>query len=675
MSASEQFGQQRHNILIVDDEAPVLHSLRRVLRDDRYHIIEASDGTEALEKLNETEFSLIISDQFLPDYEGIEVLLEAQKLQPQATRIIMTGSHDLKVVVEAINVGQVAQFIQKPWDAEALKNVVRTAIERYELTKENQELHARIVDQHRQLQLNHTQLQKELELGARIHRVMLRGQVPDFVNGVQIEAVTEPSKQIDGDFFDFYDSADATFDVVMGDVMGKGIPAALVGTALKTQLRRFAVGAGESGCFTEGSAWRSDIARPKDVLMSVQDEVGQQLIDLEYFVTLFYGRFQLDQWRFVYVDCGSTKPIHYSKEHGTTRLLKGDNYPIGTIPDDIFEEHEVYYGEGDLFVFYSDGVTEACSPDGELYGEERLQDFVRNNAQLPPRALQHLLYKSVIGHTGSEELHDDLTIIVLQTEKLAETLSSQVLSAKFYADLTQLDALRAFIDDLCSAAPGDNQRLSQQMQLAVNEAFCNAVKHGTGESIVLKGELQAGGVMVELSDQGEPFDPAKAASLDLGGERDGGYGMYMMKEILDRISYSPRRTRDGWNHLQMYKSYFVEEAQMEFKHAKQNDVLVVALEGNHLDAREAPGFKEQVTNLIQTESADNVVFDLSKLEFIDSSGLGSFLSILRHLNNRGGDLKLASMPDPIRTMFEIVRMHKLFEIFNSSDDAVRSFKA
>ena len=107
---------------------------------------------------------------------------------------------------------------------------------------------------------------------------------------------------------------------------------------------------------------------------------------------------------------------------------------------------------------------------------------------------------------------------------------------------------------------------------------------------------------------------------------------------------------------------------MDITHQREQQVIVINLEGENLDAKEAPRFKEEVTRLVSDERVDNLVFNLRDLQFIDSSGLGSFLSVLRHVNNRGGDLKLACMTKPIRTMFEVVRMHKLFEIFNNVEE-------
>ncbi len=100
--------------------------------------------------------------------------------------------------------------------------------------------------------------------------------------------------------------------------------------------------------------------------------------------------------------------------------------------------------------------------------------------------------------------------------------------------------------------------------------------------------------------------------------------------------------------------------------------VVIVLPGSSLDASNARTLKQEV-NLI-LESHKQVIFDLGELHFVDSSGLGAILSCLRHLNARGGDLKLCAMSRPVRALFEIVRMHRIFDIYNSKEEAAAAFE-
>ena len=105
---------------------------------------------------------------------------------------------------------------------------------------------------------------------------------------------------------------------------------------------------------------------------------------------------------------------------------------------------------------------------------------------------------------------------------------------------------------------------------------------------------------------------------------------------------------------------------MELTTEKIGDVTVVVLPGEQLDASNAKEFKRDIAPLL--EPRGKVVFDLAELRFVDSSGLGAFLSFLRQLNAKGGDLKLCGMTKPVRALFELVRMHKIFDICGTKDE-------
>ncbi len=129
----------RHKILIVDDEAPNLRLLKRVLGDE--HEVLAADGAdEALKILAESEVSLIISDQRMPGMNGVQLLEKSQALRPDAIKILITGYTDVQALIDAINLGQVYKYISKPWDADELRLTVRRALETYELQESNVKL-------------------------------------------------------------------------------------------------------------------------------------------------------------------------------------------------------------------------------------------------------------------------------------------------------------------------------------------------------------------------------------------------------------------------------------------------------------------------------------------------------------------------------------------------------
>jgi anti-sigma B factor antagonist len=111
---------------------------------------------------------------------------------------------------------------------------------------------------------------------------------------------------------------------------------------------------------------------------------------------------------------------------------------------------------------------------------------------------------------------------------------------------------------------------------------------------------------------------------------------------------------------------------MELVAHQVGDVAVAAVPVDELDASNAGEFKRDIAALLEANTT--IVLDMSRLRFVDSSGLGAFISCLRKLNAKGGDLKLCGMSKQVRAVFELVRMHRVFEILGTKEDAVRAFE-
>jgi anti-anti-sigma factor len=662
-------------ILIIDDDPLILKALEQTLLREGYRILSASNGQSAIEIMSAELIAVIICDLRMPEINGIEVLAKARHIQSDAIKIILTGQSDLDSVLQAVNIGQASQIILKPWEEVLLIQTVAASMEKYRLVKENKELHALTLVQHKDLSETHEVLRQELLVGARIHETLLLGNVPLNIPEVSIKLVSIPSKEIDGDFFEFYKPASQILDVVIGDVMGKGIPAALVGTAIKTHLLHFAVPLSHSQVFQKENGWVEDLLAPHEILSHLHEELVSKLIHLEYFATIFYGRFDLEKKLLTYVDCGSTKPIHYKAKEKTITNLVGCNFPLGTIAQELYHSFQTTFATDDFFIFYSDGLTEAKSPHHEMYGYERLVDIIDKNPHATPTAMLELIKSSLVAFTGNKGFDDDLTIIIIKINPANSAQESKFVTTKFRADLAELSSVRDFVHKLCSTPVA--KLLSAQLQLAINEAFCNIVKHSyrmdKERQVLISGKLENDGISIELSDQGVGFNPKNVQEPSLAGDQENGYGWYIIREIADQVTYIQKESEKGWNHMHIYKKFSQEGKKMQFVHSQQNDVLIITPEGESLDAHAASEFKEKVIDLIQANSMNRVVFDLHQLQFIDSSGLGSFLSVLRVLHSHGGELKLACMNKPVRTMFELVSMHKIFEIFNTKEEAIKSF--
>ncbi len=149
----------RHSILLLDDEKPITSALGRLFHREKYNILTASSGAEALGiiKNSEKPISLVISDQRMPGMDGSSFLAHAKEISPHTIRFLLTGYTDMDALAEAVNKGEIHRYITKPWNDSDLLLLVRQSLEQYELTLENRRLLALLKRQNGKL--------KELNLG------------------------------------------------------------------------------------------------------------------------------------------------------------------------------------------------------------------------------------------------------------------------------------------------------------------------------------------------------------------------------------------------------------------------------------------------------------------------------------------------------------------------------
>jgi len=255
--------------------------------------------------------------------------------------------------------------------------------------------------------------QAEMAIENRIEDLLLRGRVPQEVYGSRIGCLSISSQHLAGDFCEFIAFDRHMFDVLIGDVMGKGAQAALIGAGTK-QLFLKALGSSIS------SRQQGGLPSPAGVVSQVHDEIIDHLFELESFVTLVYARFDLRAGTMELVDCGHTQTLIYRKDTDLCEFMPGVNVPIG------FKEDEAYTGlsaplqRGDVVLFYSDGITEAESADGIMFSSERLSDFLRQHHELDPQDLTAAIRQAVSDFTGQSDFKDDFTCIAVSIDRFDE---------------------------------------------------------------------------------------------------------------------------------------------------------------------------------------------------------------------------------------------------------------
>ena len=390
--------------------------------------------------------------------------------------------------------------------------------------------------------------EREVETGFRIQQTLLLDQPPVDVPGLRVAALTIPSQRIDGDFYVFLRHSDESLDVIVGDVMGKGVPAALLGAATKSHFLR---------ALSELMVLSKDskLPEPREIVMLAHAELVRHLIVLESFVTLCYARLDVRRCSFDLVDCGHTGVVHLHGKTGLHEILHGDNLPLGIREGEIYDQISVPFELGDLFLFYSDGVTEARSSTGELFGPQRLEECVVSNGQLEPAALVEAVRQAVATFTGGR-LTDDLTCVAIRVQEKQLPIARQEL--EIGSDLKQLLQAREFVRAFCRNLPGPplDEDSVAALELAVNEAASNIMKHAyhgrEDQPIHLEAEAFPGRIAIQLHHLGDAFAPSTAPPPPLDGSRDSGFGAYIIARSVDEVRYY--RDERGRNCIALVKA-------------------------------------------------------------------------------------------------------------------------
>lgn len=668
-------------VLLINSDAVELDLLHKDLQTLGYFSLTAECLKDCDLYLRVQGIAVVICSHKKDTEDGIETLRVIASNYPEIERVLLTDAEAIESIQNTRRNASLCSFLKRPWTLTQLQYSMERALERNRLIKDNRRLQQKLLTQHATIAKQQKTLRDEMTLGGSVHKKMLLGSIPTDIPGFKAFATSICTEQIDGDFFEFLLPTSNTIDLIIGDVMGKGIPAALIGTAIKSQLIRFGLPSSRIQVMRKERIWEDDIFGPEEILQRVHDELIEQLIQFEYLATLFYARFYLRKRVLKFIDCGFSKPLHYIASENRITLLRGKNYPLGVSSDTEYKSQTVHFASGDLFVFYSDGVVETKNPSGETYGVERLMENTLRYKHLSQEEIAQHLTTDVLKFSCKEDAEEDITVIAICITHENPSAGNTPREAKFKTDLSQLPAVRDFVARSCFKAPGDTQQLSEQMQLAINEIFCNIVKHGFKEKsigeIVIQTELENSGIRFDISDQGPSFNPDEIREPSLAGDRFEGFGWYMVKKIVDELVYRHKQVEDGWNHLELYKSYIVEELPMEIEHGLDGDTMIITPKIASLDAKDVPEFKEKVLDLIMNQNPTGIkkfILNLKQIEFVDSSGLGSFLSILRYLRDHGGALRISNMQKPVRTIFELVSMHKVFETYGTLEEAKNSFK-
>ncbi len=245
-------------------------------------------------------------------------------------------------------------------------------------------------------------LESEFRIAADLQQTLLPEAAPR-VEGVELLGWSQPSKDVGGDFFDYFELPNGRIGIVLGDATGKGLGAALLSTQCSSILRTLAA---------------QDLP-PAELLSLTNNEFYKRVGSTHKFVTLFILTLDPETGMATYASAGHPPAFLTNPESKASRWLESEaGYPLGIVKDATFSEVTVRLDPRDTIVIYSDGVTDAQDPSRQLFGEKRLEDAVKRYASLPPQELLDGLRSATTHHMYGKDPIDDMTVVIVRFDPL-----------------------------------------------------------------------------------------------------------------------------------------------------------------------------------------------------------------------------------------------------------------
>jgi sigma-B regulation protein RsbU (phosphoserine phosphatase) len=242
-------------------------------------------------------------------------------------------------------------------------------------------------------------LEAELDLARELQQSILPHEFSE-VAGLTCAARSQPARQVGGDFYDVIRLAGRKLGVVMADVSDKGMPAALYMALVRSLIR----------------AESSHSDSPREVLLSVH-RLLMQISQATMFVTVFYGVLDMDLGTLRYARAGHDRPLHLCPTQNRCGYLAGRGMLLGIVETVELEEVEVPVRLGDVFVLYTDGIADTNSPDGALYGADRLRDSVCSAQSCSAAAVLDTVFADVGRFRAGAVQYDDMALLVVKVDE------------------------------------------------------------------------------------------------------------------------------------------------------------------------------------------------------------------------------------------------------------------
>ncbi|MBL7138017.1 MAG: SpoIIE family protein phosphatase [Bacteroidales bacterium] len=380
-------------ILVVDDEVDleplVRQRFRRQIRDGVYDFLFAHHGLEALSKLIEhPEIGIILSDINMPEMDGLTLLLKLKELKnPSLKTVIVSAYGDMENIRTAMNRGAF-DFLTKPINFEDLEITINKTLDEIHQVR-------RSIEEHHQLLF----IQHDLETAREIQLAILPMEFPPFPHrkDFDIFASMQAAREVGGDFYDFFMIDNDRLGFVIGDVSGKGVPAAIFMAVSRTLIRATGL---------KGISVDECINYANHLLCN--ESVSCM------FVTVFYGILDTRTGEVDYVNGGHNPPYLIRADNTLEQIPLTGGPILGFLEDEQYKVGKIHLHPGDTLYLYTDGITEAFNKSNEAFGEERLEALLCSRGTEPIKELVLTSMAEVQQFCTEVPQSDDITLMAIR---------------------------------------------------------------------------------------------------------------------------------------------------------------------------------------------------------------------------------------------------------------------
>jgi sigma-B regulation protein RsbU (phosphoserine phosphatase) len=371
---------------------------------------------------------------------------------------------------------------------------------------------------------------RELEIGKRIQQTLLAAPPRQEVRGLWLSHYSQASRGVDGDFVEVLQLGANCVDFIIGDVMGKGVPAALLGAATKLQFSR-------SLAELVASSGREDTPpEPQAIVSAVHKTMTPHLQALDSFVTLTYLRIDLDRKRITWVGCGHEESLLIHTD-GESTLLPNQNPPLGVLSESDYPQSCRALAPGDVLFLCSDGLPDAVGPDGERLGRDLVNQTLRRlvHAHPTPAAAMQMLRCQLLNSTVL--ISDDVTMALITCPPVGG-LDAR---CELLIETASIGALRQFVLER-SLLAGLTDAAAAMLELASVEVFTNIVRHAKGllqgAPVEVIAHITGEEIVMDVVHIGDAFTPPEeTAGPDMSTLPEGGFGMTIIRSACSKVEF------------------------------------------------------------------------------------------------------------------------------------------